>query len=99
MTDEQFQKYNAERNAIIKEYNAKMLKTAGIVGGIGVAVVAVILVVCVGILQNAPVGIVLSLIAGLFAVILGWMRVLMVKNAKEKKLQEFEDQSLLQRNY
>ena len=97
MTDEQFQKYNAGRKAIIKEYNEKMLKTAGIVGAIGIAAVAVILVVCLVALKNAPVGIVLSLIAGLFAVILGWMRVLMTKAAKEKKLQEFEDQSLLRK--
>ncbi len=99
MTDEQLQKYQSERNAIIKEYGAKMLKTAGIIAAIGAAAVAVILVVCILVLENSPLGIILSLIAGLFAVIYGWMRVLIVKNAKEKKLQEFEDHSLLRNNY
>jgi hypothetical protein len=99
MTDEQFQKYQQQRNAIIKEFNGKALKTVGIAAVCGGGAVAIFMVVFALILHQLPVGIILSLISGLFALIYGWMRTLMIKNAKEKKLQEFEDHSLLNRNY
>ena len=99
MTDQQLQKYHQERKAIIKEFNGKVLKTIGIAAACGGGAVAIFMVVFALILEQLPVGIVLSLISGLFALIYGWMRTLMIKNAKEKKLQEFEDHSLLHSNY
>ena len=95
MTDEQLQKYHAERKAIIKEYNGKAFKQAGTFLLIGVLVLAAIALVCVLVFDNAPLALVLCLIWGLFFIIASWAKVLMVNRAKEKKLQEFEDQSLL----
>lgn len=95
MTDEQLQKYHAERKAIIKEYNGKAFKQAGTFLLIGVFVLAAIALVCVLVFDNAPLALVLCLIWGLFFIIAAWTKVLMVNRAKEKKLQEFEDQSLL----
>lgn len=99
MTEQQLQKYHAERKSILKEYRAKMLKTALIFAAIGLAALAVILAVCILPLDNPPLGIVISLMVELFIVIYGWMRVLVIKNAMEKKLKEFEEHSLLQRNF
>lgn len=98
MTDEQLQKYHAERKAIIKEYNGKALRQAGTFLLIGILVLAAIALICVLVFDNAPLALVLCLIWGLFFIIASWTKVLMVNRAKEKKLQEFEDQSLL-RNF
>ena len=99
MTEQQLQKYHAERKSILKEYRAKMLKTALLFTVIGLAALAAILAVCILPLDNPPLGLVVSLMVELFIVIYGWMRILVIKNALEKKLKEFEDQSLLQRNF
>ena len=95
MTEEQLKKYNAERKAIIKEYNGRALKQAAMILLIGAVVLAAVALICTYLFNNGPLGLVLCLIWGLFIVIMVWMKVLMVKNAKEKKLHEFEDQSLL----
>lgn len=95
MTEEQLQKYHAERKAIIKEHNSKALRQAGLLFLIGIVVLAVIIVVCIYAFDNAPLAMVLGLIWGLFFVMSSWMKILMVNRAKEKKLQQFEDQSLL----
>lgn len=99
MTEQQLQKYHADRKAILKEYRLKMLKTALLFTAIGLAALAAILAVCILPLDNPPLGLVVSLMVELFIVIYGWMRILVIKNALEKKLKEFEDQSLLQRNF
>ncbi len=95
MTEEQLQKYHTERKAIIKEYNSKALRQAGLFLLIGIPVLAAIALVCILVFDNAPLALVLCLIWGLFFIMASWMKVLMVHRAKEKKLQEFEDQSLL----
>ena len=99
MTEQQLQKYHQERKGILKEYRAKMLKTALLFAAIGLASLAVILSVCILLLENPPLGIVISLMVELFIIIYGWMRVLVVKNAMEKKLKEFEEHSLLRSNF
>lgn len=95
MTDEQLKKYHEKRNAIIKEYRNKSLKIIGLAVGIGGGLIAAILIVFILLLENAPVGIVLSLVVGLFTLLMSWMKVIAYNTAKQKKLHEFEDQSLL----
>ena len=97
MTDEQLQKYYADRKAILKEYNSKAFKQAGLILLIGILVLAAIALVCILAFDNSPLALVLCLIWGLFFVMSAWMKILMIKRAKEKKLQEFEDQSLLRK--
>ena len=97
MTDEQLKKYYADRKAILKEYNNKAFKQAGLILLIGIAVLVVVALVCTLALKNGPLAIVLCLILGLFMVIMAWMKILTINHAKQKKLQEFEDQSLLRK--
>ena len=97
MTEEQLQKYYEDRKAILREYNGKALRQAGMLLLIGVPILAAIALVCILLFDNIPLAAVLCLIWGLFFVIAAWMKILMINRAKEKKLQEFEDQSLLRK--
>ena len=97
MTDEQLKQYHTERKAIIKEYNVKAFRQAGVLLLIGIPILAAIALVCILLFDNIPLAAVLCLIWGLFFVIAAWMKILMINRAKEKKLQEFEDQSLLRK--
>ena len=95
MTDEQLQKYYAERKAILKEYNSKAARQAGLILLVGILVMAAVASVCIFVFDYGPLALVLCLILGLFVIMTSWMKVLVINRAKEKKLQEFEDRSLL----
>jgi drug/metabolite transporter (DMT)-like permease len=96
MTDEQLRQYNEKRNVIIKEFRAKTLKTVGLVaGGCLLALLLWILLFFVVLENMQPVGIVICLVTLLFCLIMGWMKVLTFNAAKQKKLHEFEERSLL----
>ena len=96
MTEEQFRIYTEKRNAIIKEFRAKKFKTVGIIAGCCLLVISLWILLFFLILENMqPVGIVVSLVTFLFCLLMGWMKVLMFNNAKQKRLHEFEDRSLL----
>lgn len=95
MTEQQLQKYYAERKAILKEYNGKAARQAGLILLVGILAMVAIALVCVFVFDNGPLALVLCLILGLFVIMTSWMKVLVVNRAKEKKLQEFEDRSLL----
>lgn len=95
MNAEQFEKYTQERKAIIKEYRQKKLKTCLPILAVGIAVVLAILLVGGFALSNIPVTAVLMLITGIFTIIYLRIKVVTVNHALQKKLHEFEDQSLL----
>ena len=95
MNAEQFEKYTQERKAIIKEYRQKKLKTCLPIFGVGIAVLLTILLVGGFALSNIPVTAVLMLIAGIFTIIYLRIKVVTVNHALQKKLHEFEDQSLM----
>ena len=90
-----FEKYNQERNAIIKEYRGKKLKTCLPILLIGVALVAIIYLVGGFALSNIPVTAVLMLITGIFTIIYLRIKIVTINHALQKKLHEFEDASLL----
>ncbi len=95
MKAEVFEQYTLERKAILKEYGKKKLKSCLLVLAVGVAVVAAILLVGGLWLKNVPVTAVLALIAGIFTILYMRIKVVTVNNALQKKLHQFEDNSLL----
>ena len=95
MNAEQFEKYTQERKSIIKEYRQKKLKTCLPILGVGIAVLLTILLVGGFALSNIPVTAVLMLIAGIFTIIYLRIKVVTVNHALQKKLHDFEDQSLM----
>ena len=95
MNAEQFEKYTQERKAIIKEYRQKKIKTSIPILLVGAAVLLVLLLVGWFVLKNIPVTAILMLIAGIFTIIYLRIKVVTINHALQKKLHEFEDQSLL----
>ena len=95
MNAEQFEKYTQERKSIIKEYRQKKLKTGLPILGVGIAVLLTILLVGGFALSNIPVTAVLMLIAGIFTIIYLRIKVVTVNHSLQKKLHDFEDQSLM----
>ncbi len=90
-----FDKYNQERQAIIKEYRKKKLKTCLPILAIGIAVVLIIYLVGGFALSNIPVTAVLMLITGIFTIIYLRIKIVTINHALQKKLHDFEDQALL----
>ncbi|MBR6793988.1 MAG: hypothetical protein IKM48_06520 [Clostridia bacterium] len=90
-----FDKYNQERQAIIKEYRGKKMKTCLPILIIGAIVVLAIYLIGGVALSNIPVTAVLMLIAGIFTIIYLRIKVVTVNHALQKKLHDFEDQALL----
>lgn len=95
MKAEQFEQYTRERNAIIKEYRQKKLKTCLPILLIGVALVLTIYLVGGFALSNIPVTAVLMLITGIFTIIYLRIKMVTINHALQKKLHQFEDESLL----
>lgn len=95
MKAEAFEKYTQERKAILKEYGKKKWKSCLLVFGVGAAIVAAILLVGGMLLKNIPVTAVLALIAGIFTVLYMRIKVVTINHALQKKLHQFEDESLL----
>ncbi len=90
-----FEKYKQERKEILKEYGKKKLKSSLTVLAVGGAIVVAILLVGGLVLKNIPVTAILALIAGIFTILYMRIKVVTVNHALQKKLHEFEDQSLL----
>lgn len=97
MTEQAFEQYTQRRNAILKEYGKKKLKSCLTVLGIGGAVVIAILVIGGLVLENIPVTAVLALIAGIFTILYTRIRVVTINHARQKKLHQFEDEELLKK--
>ena len=95
MNAEQFEKYNEERKKIIKEYRGKKLKAAVPILCVGAAILLILLLVGGFALSNIPVTAVLMLIVGIFTIIYLRIKTVTINHALQKKLHEFEDQSLL----
>lgn len=95
MKAEQFEAYTKERNAIIKEYRKKKLKTCLPILAVGIALIAIIFFVGGFALENIPVTAVLILITGIFTIIYLRVKFVIINHALQKKLHQFEDQSLL----
>ncbi len=95
MKAEQFEQYTRERNAIIKEYRQKKFKTCLPILLIGVALVLTIYLVGGFALSNIPVTAVLMLITGIFTIIYLRIKMVTINHALQKKLHQFEDESLL----
>lgn len=90
-----FDKYNQDRQAIIKEYRKKKLKSCLPILIIGALVVLAIYLIGGFALSNIPVTAVLMLMVGLFTIIYLRIKVVTINHALQKKLHDFEDQSLL----
>ncbi len=90
MNNNQFEKYNEERNKIIKEFKAQKSKNVAII--LAVAVVVLALVVALGVvINNVAVAIVIGIIVVIFSVIFLRMRVVTINVSMQKRLQFFED--------
>jgi len=90
-----FEKYNTERQAIIKEYRQKKLKACLPILIVGVVLVLAIYLIGGFALSNIPVTAVLMLITGIFTIIYLRIKTVTINHALQKKLHDFEDQSLL----
>ncbi len=98
MDDKAYAKYNEKRNAIIAEYRKKKMKNVGLVLGIGFGIAIVCFLVGWFGLKNIPVTAVITLVAALFSILYARIRVVTINHARQQKLMEFEDSTLL-KNY
>ena len=90
MNDNQYEKYNDQRNQIIKEF--RLQKSKNIVIILIAAVLALTLVVALGIIiNNVAVAIVIGIIVVIFSIIFLRMRVVTINVSMQKRLQFFED--------
>lgn len=91
MDDSRFEKYNAKRKEIIKQYNSKKLKEVLLTMVTGAAVVALAWILCVVSFINIAVCLVLTAVAVMITVIFARIRVVTVNHIRDEKLRLFED--------
>ena len=90
MNDNQYEKYNDQRNKIIKEFKLQKMKNIVII--LVAAFLALSLVVALGlIINNVAVAIVVGIIVVIFSIIFLRMRVVTINVSMQKRLQFFED--------
>lgn len=90
MDNNQYEKYNEQRNQIIKEFKAQKTKNIAII--LVVAAVVLALVVAIGFaIDNVAIAIVLGIMVVIFSVIFLRMRVVTINVSMQKRLQFFED--------
>ena len=90
MNNNQYEKYNDERNKLIKEFKAQ--KTKNVVIILAVTVVVLALIVALGFLiNNVAVALVVGVIVVIFSIIFLRMRVVTINHSMQNKLRYFED--------
>ena len=90
MDNNQYEKYNDQRNKIIKEFKAQKTKNIAII--LIVAAVVLALIVAIGFaINNVAIALVLGVIVVIFSVIFLRMRVVTINVSMQKRLQFFED--------
>ena len=98
LDDKTYAKYTEKRNAIIAEFRLKKLKNVGLVLGIGLGIAIVCVLVGWFVLESIPVTVILPLAVVLFSILYARIRVVTINHAKQQKLMEFEDSTLM-KNY
>ncbi len=90
MNNNQYEKYNEERNKLLKEFKAQ--KTKNIVVILAVTLVVLALIVVLGIvIKNVAVALVVGAIVVIFSVIFLRMRVVTINHSMQNRLRFFED--------
>ena len=90
MNNNQYEKYNEERNKLIKEFNAQKAKNIIVILAVTVAVLALIVVLGIAI-NNVAIALVVGAIVVIFSVIFLRMRIVTINHSMQNKLRFFED--------
>ncbi len=91
MDNKQYEKYNEERNKIIKEFKKQKSKNTFIILGIALLVLALVVILGTTVINNIAIAIVVGIIVVIFSVIFLRMRIVTINVSMQKKLQFFED--------
>lgn len=99
MNNEAYEKYNQKREAILKEFRQKKVKNVFAVLGIGIAALALILIL--GLLLNRyfAVAAVIAMIVGIFTILYARIRAVTIHHVMQKELLKLEDQYSLHSNF
>ena len=90
MNNNQYDKYNDERNKIIKEFKSRKAKNIITIIAITAAVLALIVLLGI-VIHNVAVALVIGAIVVIFSVIFLRMRVVTINHSMQNKLRFFED--------
>lgn len=90
MNNNQYEKYNEERNKLIKEFNAQKTKNIVVILAVTVAVLALIVVLGIAI-NNVAIALVVGAIVVIFSIIFLRMRIVTINHSMQNKLRFFED--------
>lgn len=90
MNNNQYEKYNEERNKLIKEFKAQKAKNIVIILAVTVVVLALIVVLGVAI-NNVAIALVIGMIVVIFSIIFLRMRVVTINHSMQNRLRFFED--------
>lgn len=92
MNDEAFEKYNKHRKELVSHYRTLKIKAVMLVLGIGVALLAAVILLGVLKLFNIAVVLVLCAVIVMATVIIARMRAVVVNHTAEEKLRQFESE-------
>ncbi len=90
MENTQYEKYNDERNKLIKEFRTRKIKNIVIILVAMVVVLALIVVLGIAI-NNVAVALVLGAIVLIFSIIFLRIRVVTINHSMQNRLRYFED--------
>lgn len=91
MNEEKLKEYNEKRNALLKEYKYKKLKSCGLV--LLVAALAIVIDVLLAVfIDNIAVGLVIGMMIVIFTVIMIRVRIVTANHTLQKRLQYFEQE-------